>query len=256
MKAHLYKMECLTNMHVGGGEANYNIIDNEVELDCVLQVPTINSSGVKGALRSHFEKKMDKVTIKKLFGGKCDTSKGEYKFMSANIIARPVRVSGGNAAYVNVTCVPIIETQLLLLKSLGIVTSSGVTLPSIPDGYDFISGANVTAVEGFTAKGKENNEGLKNLIGANWALCGFELLAGIELPVSARNVLKDGISKNLWYEQIVPHKSIFHFIVLTPEAENQLDSCLAVQDGEVIQFGGNASIGQGFAKVTKVGESK
>ena len=44
----------MTNMHVGNGDVNYNIIDNEVEKDPVTGYPTINASGVKGALREFF----------------------------------------------------------------------------------------------------------------------------------------------------------------------------------------------------------
>ena len=53
MTANIYLLECLTNLHVGSGEVNYNIVDNEVERDVVTNYPTINSSGVKGALRAH-----------------------------------------------------------------------------------------------------------------------------------------------------------------------------------------------------------
>ena len=46
-----------------------------------------------------------------------------------------------------------------------------------------------------------------------------ETFKKIELPVLARNKLDNGISKNLWYEQVVPHESLgsvwgqcFHWI--------------------------------------------
>jgi CRISPR-associated protein Cmr4 len=55
MKSYLYKIECLTNLHVGSGDANYSIVDNEVEKDEVLGSPVIHASGVKGALRDFAE---------------------------------------------------------------------------------------------------------------------------------------------------------------------------------------------------------
>ena len=68
-----FKMECLTNLHVGSGENNYNIVDKEVEKDPVLQVPTIHASGVKGALREHLEAqgcgKVDEIFGKPLMKG-------------------------------------------------------------------------------------------------------------------------------------------------------------------------------------------
>ena len=54
MKAKIFVIECLTNLHVGNGDVNFNIIDNEVERDDVTGLPTINSSGFKGALRAFF----------------------------------------------------------------------------------------------------------------------------------------------------------------------------------------------------------
>ena len=91
MTAFLYKMTCLTNLHVGNGDVNYSIIDNEVELDYVLKEPTIPSSGVKGALLSYVESLKGDHTglIRTVFGDK-DDAKGTYKFLSANLLSRPV----------------------------------------------------------------------------------------------------------------------------------------------------------------------
>lgn len=63
-----------------------------------------------------------------------------------------------------------------------------------------------------------------------------ETFKKIELPVLARNKLDNGISKNLWYEQVVPHESLFAFAVLGTE-ENLAIFKKAV-DGKVVQFGG------------------
>jgi CRISPR-associated protein Cmr4 len=72
----------------------------------------------------------------------------------------------------------------------------------------------------------------------------------ISLPVIARNHLEDGISTNLWYEEVVPHESIFYVPVLS---DASLDEFKKAVNGKVIQFGGNASVGCGLCKVT-VGE--
>ena len=49
-----YLIECLTNMHVGSGGANYGVVDNLVQRDSVTNIPIINSSSLKGALREFF----------------------------------------------------------------------------------------------------------------------------------------------------------------------------------------------------------
>ena len=73
----------------------------------------------------------------------------------------------------------------------------------------------------------------------------------ISLPVIARNNLENGISKNLWYEEVVPHESIFTFAVITDDNNNSdLEIFKAGISSKVIQFGGNASIGYGLCKVT------
>lgn len=71
-----------------------------------------------------------------------------------------------------------------------------------------------------------------------------------KLPVIARNYLENGTSQNLWYEEIVPHQSVFvsyiaasdnHFI----EFEKELTE-------GIIQIGANASIGYGLCKFSKI----
>ncbi len=67
-----------------------------------------------------------------------------------------------------------------------------------------------------------------------------------DLPVIARNCLDNGISKNLWYEEVVPHDSVFYTFILTPDKEMKLSL------DEIIQIGGHGSIGCGFTKFTKL----
>ena len=101
MKAKIFVIECLTNLHVGNGDVNFNIIDNEVERDVVTGFPTINSSGVKGALRAFFEEnKLSKIN--EIFGSENSkvTTSGALKFLSANLLALPIRsISGGDKPY-------------------------------------------------------------------------------------------------------------------------------------------------------------
>jgi len=81
MKTIFYKIECLTNLHVGSGDVNYNIIDNEVEKDPVTGYPIIHASGVKGALRDDMKNRGEQF-LNKVFGfaGKGDTgNSGSHK---------------------------------------------------------------------------------------------------------------------------------------------------------------------------------
>jgi CRISPR-associated protein Cmr4 len=51
MKTTLYKINTLSNLHVGSGDINFNVIDNQVQRDPVTNLPNINSSSLKGAFR-------------------------------------------------------------------------------------------------------------------------------------------------------------------------------------------------------------
>ena len=63
----MIRMKCITNLHAGNGDVNYNIVDNEVERDPIFGYPTVNASGVKGALREFF-KTVAPNLVKPLFG--------------------------------------------------------------------------------------------------------------------------------------------------------------------------------------------
>ena len=99
-------MECITNLHVGDGDINYNIVDNEVQKDPLTKLPTIHSSGIKGAFRSFCESSLNEDSnidwIKKVFGSPSSVKKdedknpGELKFFSGNCLALAMRNSGMN----------------------------------------------------------------------------------------------------------------------------------------------------------------
>jgi len=57
MNIDLYIIEALTNIHVGSGDINFDIIDNQVQKDAITGYPVIHSSSFKGALREHFRDK-------------------------------------------------------------------------------------------------------------------------------------------------------------------------------------------------------
>lgn len=266
MKAHLYELRCLTNLHAGSGDENYSIIDNEVERDPVTNIPVIFSSGVKGAIREFLEQEMDKlntvlkeclgssemeVEIKR--GGKIEKEKvksvpGKYKFLNATLIARPLRISSGDGAYILTGAADLLRDHIELLKDLDIqLQGMEEGIPALQS--KIITSENQIKIEGMDTLQVDSNL-MKTLIGEKWALTDSKTLEEFSLPVQARNVLdENGISKNLWYEEVVPHKSIFHLILITPDENNELDSYI---NEKIIQFGADASIGYGLCKVKRL----
>lgn len=233
MEAVIVNLECITNMHAGNGDVNFNIIDNEVERDVVTGYPTINASGVKGALREYFIKKgVDKTSIDEIFGGE---GAGKLKFLNADMLAVPARASAGTAAYYLVSTKEAVERYKelcqLFLNEEPALSETKVTEVRQAEGYHL---TNYVMLLGKEVHIMEKGEFDK-----------------ISLPVLARNKLNNGKSVNLWYEEVVPHKSLFTFAVLAENSDKELLELFTSHvKGQVVQFGGNASIGYGLCKVS------
>ena len=105
MKTELYTIETLTNMHVGAGDINLGVIDNQVQRDAITELPNIHSSSLKGAFREHFDSKDNsKILVNYIFGSdnsSTDTQAGAYNFFEAQLLTRPVR--SDKRAYFNAT---------------------------------------------------------------------------------------------------------------------------------------------------------
>ena len=222
MKAKIFVIECLTNLHVGNGDVNFNIIDNEVERDVVTGFPTINSSGVKGALRAFFEENK-LLKINEIFGSdeNGSTTSGALKFLSANLLALPSRsISGEDKPY-----------------------SIHAPKTACEDFNQMIANFQLENVSIADIKGGDEEITL-DVDNSCYEKYG--------LPVIARNSV--GEQTNLWYEEVVPHKSIFYFavVVSTSESDSLLDVFTESVRDKIIQFGANASVGYGLCKVIKV----
>lgn len=241
MVAKLMKMECITNLHVGNGDVNYNIIDNEVERDPVTGYPTINSSGIKGAFREFFESRGgDQATITAIFGGNeaggnKKTIPGTIKFMQADLLAMPARASSGDNPYYMIAPKEGIE---LLQDKVAMIENR--KLECI---IDNVGKDENKKVETFPLNRKTT------IAGKTVYILQDKQFRNIALPVMARNKLDNGISSNLWYEEVVSHHSIFTFYVISDE-EDRMSQFLNVVNGQIVQFGGNATIGYGFCKVS------
>ncbi len=255
MTKRLYYIDCITNLHVGSGDINYNIIDKEVEKDPITGDPVIHASGIKGALRIWAEKKLGETEINKIFGAPCKSesneSAGTHRYFNAHILCRPMRACG--CASVKVTTVDTLKSFLDTANAFGF--SVGLTaddlkeIENIPfEGAEFlVSDSRITTVEGEQVRKLEDCDAvnkIKGVLGGEFAIAkGF---ADYDLPVIARNNLRIK-SGGLWYEEYVPRGSRFYFIVL---AEGDI-AAIPTAD-ELIQIGGNASIGYGFCRFTGV----
>jgi len=272
MKTELYTIRTLTNLHVGSGEINFDIIDNQVQRDH-LGRPHINSSSLKGALREHFSKS-DSVNGRPtsyIFGPKNSDNTaqtGAYKFFEASLLTRPVR--SNVKPYFNAITPETIEELQALFEDFDIVIDACIkeTLSSMiatkpEEGQAFIyeasTGAKIEHIHNIETKTVDIST-VEELLGANIALVHYKDMQKIALPVLARNYLISGESKNLWYEEVVPKQSKFYFVLGKPENEDAKDAQelqkfeknFSESLDDKVQIGANATIGYGYTQIKRV----
>lgn len=258
IKKNLYLIECITNLHVGSGDNDFGLIDNRVQRDVITSFPTINASSLKGAFAIYFnEEKSDEngkpirtEDGKKIFGrgnnGDNDIDgQGKYKFFPANLLAIPMRSM--EVPYYLVTCDEIIESYNEMAGLFGTEEIKKTTI---------VLNKKVE-LEGIEIESRKTKFAEKEIIVIDDKY--FKELVE-NLPVIARNHLENGESQNLWYEEIVPRKSIFYFGidkgVENSNLENSFDKKIDFNKNEkkLIHIGGNVTVGYGACKITKLGD--
>jgi CRISPR-associated protein Cmr4 len=268
MKRELYTITTLSNLHVGSGDINFDIIDNQVQRDAITTLPTIHSSSIKGAFR---EASGEGNQYTKYIFGPDNTDKnahqtGAFHFFDASLLTRPVR--SNKKAYFNATSPGVIKDFLLLLEDFGIEFDDSLKNELIefsklkpkknePLIFEALDGVILEDYDSSTSTHDVST--VEKFLGNDLALLEDGDFKALDLPVLARNYLVNGESKNLWYEEVVPKKSKFYFVVAKPtnldnaDKKENLDAYEKKFDGTFnIQFGANKSIGYGFSKVKKV----
>lgn len=276
MKTELYTIETLSNLHVGAGDINFNVIDNQVQRDAVTTLPNINSSSLKGAFREAFRafrEESEKPSNSEIYifgqDNKSNTIQaGAYSFFEAQLLTRPVR--SNVKAYFNVTSPSVIKNFLKTIELFNIDFNSEVKevleklsklTPKKAEPMIFENLTNAILEDDEAKYYNFDTSKLQTLLGENLALFEDSDFKTLDLPVLARNVLEDGTSQNLWYEEVVPKKTKFFFFIGIPDnlaesdKKEKLDGYNNTFNGMLekpVQFGANKSIGYGFSKVQKV----
>ena len=263
----LFHITAITNLHVGSGKENIGVVDNLIQRDVVTNLPVINSSSLKGALREHCDGNKDnKVFVEFVFGSepggtkdnkretepggtkdnKRETTPGNYKFFDAHLLAIPAR--SNQSPYYMVTCPMAINHYNETAKMFGIEV--GITVPKKEDVSTRENGG--IYIEDFEYSELKTSEKIKKLINSDVDVVVIsdkdfiELCDDEHLPVIARNCL-DSKNPNLWYEQVLPRFSVLYFPLIA--AEKYFDDFKNAVTDTLVQIGANATIGYGFCKI-------
>ena len=224
MNTHVFKITAKTNLHVGnesGGD--FTIIDKAIQRDPLTALPCINSSSLKGAINEYCCKALNwkEDDLIRVFGSdkgkrKSDTQKGEAIFFDAKLLYLPQQ--DDNTLYHYTTTQDIVRMMNERISLLG--SNIKFQLPT-----QYPEGPQAKTVIPISAKDME------------------KICCDDNLPIIARNVLENGESKNLWYEQVLPAETVLYTII--QENGNDLANAL---DGQIVQIGANATIGYGYCK--------
>jgi len=282
MKNYFYKIYCITNLHMGSGDINFNVIDNEVERDPVNNLPVMFSSGVKGAFRDHFRNRgANSKMIEEIFGSDIDRGPdessfpGKVCFLTASLLLLPFRAAVGKYPYYLVTTKSILQQFGKTYKIFnGAEPIEGFidTVSILNDGNCYGTEKEPVQLEDYKYDAIQDiPEVIRKVLSLfvdDGAINKVIIIPDVDfgggnnrvvLPVLARNNLDDqGISRNLWYEEVVPHEAVFYLPVLSngtkdgDKALSSFHSFVAAEGNSLIQFGGNSTIGYGLTSVSSL----
>lgn len=222
-----------TNLHAGNeSTVNFSVIDKAIQRDATTNLPCINSSSLKGAIKEYMSEcvKMDASALKEIFGSVKsdlkDIKKGSVLFFDASLLFIPKQCGEGKT-YELVYSDKVLEDFLKKVNNL--IEGEGISKETLLDKVRSIMGTENVAsnsVDGDTFTTYCNDDAL---------------------PIIARNCLDNGESTNLWYEQVLPSLSVLATVIVTKES-GQMD----LLNGKIVQIGANATIGYGYCKFVKI----
>jgi CRISPR-associated protein Cmr4 len=285
-KTSLYLIRNFTNLHAGSGDTNYGIVDKQIQRDTASRLPVVHASSLKGAIRDHMSQKLlskneekklsniDRFKLRAIFGSEEAPSKeneedktpdkfdrlpkqGLVTFFEARMLFVPMR--SDKRPFYHVSSAATLNDARNWLEALGVED----LWPEISQPRSVVyddQKAMVEEVECATASANENIKKIKKFFGIeHLAIFGDEDFSALieSLPVIARNKLDNGKSVNLWYEEVLPRQSILATALseyaLFDEGDREsfekaFKSLHAVLQADLIQIGGNASIGYGLCR--------
>ena len=268
-KNKLYLIENKTSLHVGSGDANFGIIDKEIQRDAITKYPTIHSSSLKGAIREYCTHKHNPADGEKfisyIFGD--EENSGKVRFIDAHLLSVPMR--SDTEPYYHCFSPKSIAQLLDFADTFSVELENREALSKLAKykGDDILVKEGTPIIEDEQAKADSSFDlsALEALADGSVALVPNGLYEELlkNLPVIARNQLENGESKNLFYEEVLPRKSKLFTVISEPtylnkDDETRLENAFDrfgdyLADKDTIHIGANASIGYGVCTFTELG---
>ncbi len=272
----ILRLYALTPVHVGSG-SSVGIVDLPIMRERTTNYPVIPSSGMKGAMREHFDRYKSNISGKEqinqfetlteqIFGtSKGDGYAGSLSISDAKLLAFPMRSS--HAPFVHITCPTVLKRFAKDLKIINSESTQEIAVPSIKDDEAVCIIGNLNGevlLEDYIVKIKESgiDKTLKNyienletlLIVSNsvfdYAVQCTQITAQIEIDQKTGTTA----SGSLRYQEELPADSLMYSLVFWGDsyAEEKLKSETikeyvkkqVVKD--IIQVGGDSTCGRGF----------
>ena len=261
-----------TNLHVGSDSNNFDIVDKSVQRDSISNLPIINSSSLKGALKDFMYNFIDDKTTttdklkeeayNKIFGSE-EKQNGLTKFLDSYLLFLPLR--SDKKPYFHVTSKENLLSCIDFFENLGYKNErfekAKEVIEKLKD--NTVLDNQKAVVEDVECEA--DNTDIKiflNLLPSSIKVENIAIFSNenfndaiSHLPVIARNKLKNGVSENLWYEEMVPRESIFYTAFLEYDNfgnsskdsyKNGYKAFWKILTKNLIQVGANASIGFGL----------
>ncbi len=279
-KAKPFFIKVITPLHAGSGQ-DVGFVDMPIQRERHTNYPKIEGSSLKGSIREVFEElNLDKKNIYTVFGPESNNSEEDYAsaigFVDARILLFPVKSVSGVFAYI--TSPDVVNRFLKDLKITGekieveevnkntvtnntnliINNSTKIVLEEYL--FDVAPNSETEKLASYLSnKLNDNNIKHKLVVIDNDSFKHFvsmytEVITRTKISAETGTV-EEGA---LFTEEYLPAETILYSIVLNSPPRNDKSNIKTVDDvlnffisniPEVIQIGGNATIGKGIVKI-------
>jgi CRISPR-associated protein Cmr4 len=248
----------LTPMHIGSG-TTLSLIDLPIQREVHTDFPVMPSSAIKGVIRASFNEQEQED----IFGK--EDEEGKVIFTDGKILLFPVKSLKGVFVWI---------TSPYVLERFKRDTEINIEIPKVEKDDAVVSSDKVLInnnkliLEEFTFNATKN-ENLKKL--KEIAKCEIdedkivvvsddvfkffvknytEVNARIKIDQAKGTVDKD--KGGLWYEELLPAETVFYGCIdarKKPEHEEQLNKVIGKINNQILQLGGDETLGRGFTKI-------